>query len=196
MKENIVQRVGQVEKEQNIKDEVINEVTNAEEVKEELREGNSIVDEELKAKLEEKEKQYDDLKDRLQRTMAEFDNFRKRTAKEKAALYEDSVRSTIEQILPVIDNFERALSSGEKEDKNNPFLQGMEMVYRQFKDILTSMGVEEINAVGEKFDPNLHNAVTHIEDEAFGESEVVEEFQKGYVFKDKVIRYSMVKVAN
>lgn len=193
-----------MEKEKDIKDENIKETVSNEEIKEEVKEKVkeediveiSSAEEKIKTKLEEKEKQCEELKDRLQRTMAEFDNFRKRTAKEKSALYEDSVRNTIEQILPVIDNFERALSSGEKEDKNSPFLQGMEMVYRQFKDILTSIGVEEIKSVGEKFDPNLHNAVTHIEDETFGESEVVEEFQKGYIFKDKVIRYSMVKVAN
>lgn len=152
--------------------------------------------EELQNKLKAKEKEYDELKDRLQRTMAEFDNFRKRTIKEKAVLYDDGIRSAVEQILPVIDNFERALSAAQKDDNSNSFLQGMEMIYRQFKDILTSMGVEEIKAVGETFNPNLHNAVTHIEDEAFGENEIVEEFQKGYIFKDKVIRYSMVKVAN
>ena len=152
--------------------------------------------EELQNKLKAKEKEYDELKDRLQRTMAEFDNFRKRTIKEKAVLYDDGIRSAVELILPVIDNFERALSAAQKDDNSNSFLQGMEMIYRQFKDILTSMGVEEIKAVGETFNPNLHNAVTHIEDEAFGENEIVEEFQKGYIFKDKVIRYSMVKVAN
>lgn len=152
--------------------------------------------EELQNKLKAKEKEYDELKDRLQRTMAEFDNFRKRTIKEKAVLYDDGIRSAVEQILPVIDNFERALSAAQKDDNSNSFLQGMEMIYRQFKDILTSMGVEEIKAVGETFNPNLHNAVTHIEDKAFGENEIVEEFQKGYIFKDKVIRYSMVKVAN
>jgi len=152
--------------------------------------------EEIQNKLKEKEKECDELKDRLQRTMAEFDNFRKRTTKEKAVLYEDGIRNTIEQILPVIDNFERALGTAQKDEQSNSFLQGMEMIYRQFKDILNSMGVEEIKAVGETFDPNLHNAVTHVEDEAFGENEIVEEFQKGYIFKDKVIRYSMVKVAN
>jgi len=146
--------------------------------------------------LGEKDKLLDELKDRLQRTMAEFDNFRKRTIKEKAVLYEDGVRSTIEQILPVIDNFERALNTSKEENEKNPFFEGMTMIYRQFKDILSSMGVEDIQAVGEQFNPNLHNAVTHVEDENFGESEIIEEFQKGYIYKDKVIRYSMVKVAN
>jgi molecular chaperone GrpE len=149
----------------------------------------------MKKNLQEKEAQCSELLDRLQRTMAEFDNYRKRTQKEKAVLFEDGVRSTIEQILPVIDNFERALSTADA-DENNPYLQGLEMIYRQFQDILLSIGVEEIKAVGEKFNPDFHNAVTHVEDEAYGENEIVEEFQKGYIYKEKVIRYSMVKVAN
>lgn len=149
----------------------------------------------MKKNLQEKEVQCSELLDRLQRTMAEFDNYRKRTQKEKAVLFEDGVRSTIEQILPVIDNFERALSTADA-DENNPYLQGLEMIYRQFQDILLSIGVEEIKAVGEKFNPDFHNAVTHVEDEAYGENEIVEEFQKGYIYKEKVIRYSMVKVAN
>lgn len=184
-------------------EEINNEVLDSEEIEnnteetQELDEKKDIQNlEDLQEKLDEKEKQCADLKDRLQRTMAEFDNFRKRTSKEKSVLYEDGIRNTVEQILPVIDNFQRALSVVEKEAANETFFQGMEMIYRQFKEILTSIGVEEIKAVGEKFDPNLHNAVTHVEDEEFGESEVVEEFQKGYIFKDKVIRYSMVKVAN
>lgn len=149
----------------------------------------------MKKNLQEKEAQCSELLDRLQRTMAEFDNYRKRTQKEKAVLFEDGVRSTIEQILPVIDNFERALSTADA-DENNPYLQGLEMIYRQFQDILLSIGVEEIKSVGEKFNPDFHNAVTHVEDEAYGENEIVEEFQKGYIYKEKVIRYSMVKVAN
>ena len=119
----------------------------------------------MKKNLQEKEAQCSELLDRLQRTMAEFDNYRKRTQKEKAVLFEDGVRSTIEQILPVIDNFERALSTADA-DENNPYLQGLEMIYRQFQDILLSIGVEEIKAVGEKFNPDFHNAVTHVEDEA------------------------------
>ncbi|HHW66692.1 MAG: molecular chaperone GrpE [Epulopiscium sp.] len=217
MDKNTKKRVGQVEQEKTLNNEVENETLNDAEIEVNNDEAKNVNEEEvstqeeaqkdeeeltsqkfeeLQNKLREKEKEYDELKDRLQRTMAEFDNFRKRTIKEKAVLYEDGVRSAIEQILPVIDNFERALSAAQKDDESNSFLQGMEMIYRQFKDILTSMGVEEIKAVGETFDPNLHNAVTHIEDEAFGENEIVEEFQKGYIYKDKVIRYSMVKVAN
>lgn len=169
-------------------------VESAEASDEELKEETDI--DEMKKLLQEKENQCADLLDRLQRTMAEFDNFRKRTIKEKTSLFDDGVRSTIEQILPVIDNFERALSSNTTEDESNPYLQGMEMIYRQFKDILAAIGVEEIKTIGEKFNPDFHNAVTHIEDEAYGENEIVEEFQKGYIYKDKVIRYSMVKVAN
>jgi len=169
-------------------------VESAEASDEELKEETDI--DEMKKLLQEKENQCADLLDRLQRTMAEFDNFRKRTIKEKTSLFDDGVRSTIEQILPVIDNFERALSSNTTEDESNPYLQGMEMIYRQFKDILAAIGVEEIKTIGEKFNPDFHNAVMHIEDEAYGENEIVEEFQKGYIYKDKVIRYSMVKVAN
>lgn len=169
-------------------------VKSAEASDEELKEETDI--DEMKKLLQEKENQCADLLDRLQRTMAEFDNFRKRTIKEKTSLFDDGVRSTIEQILPVIDNFERALSSNTTEDESNPYLQGMEMIYRQFKDILAAIGVEEIKTIGEKFNPDFHNAVMHIEDEAYGENEIVEEFQKGYIYKDKVIRYSMVKVAN
>lgn len=196
-----------MEQDKTLNNEVDNEILNGAEIeanqeekstKEENRDAELTSQnvEEIQNKLKEKEKECDELKDRLQRTMAEFDNFRKRTTKEKAVLYEDGIRNTIEQILPVIDNFERALGTAQKDEQSNSFLQGMEMIYRQFKDILNSMGVEEIKAVGETFDPNLHNAVTHVEDEAFGENEIVEEFQKGYIFKDKVIRYSMVKVAN
>ncbi|WP_341877429.1 nucleotide exchange factor GrpE [Defluviitalea saccharophila] len=196
-----------MEQDKTLNNEVDNEILNGAEIEanqeeKSTKEENADAEltsqnvEEIQNKLKEKEKECDELKDRLQRTMAEFDNFRKRTTKEKAVLYEDGIRNTIEQILPVIDNFERALGTAQKDEQSNSFLQGMEMIYRQFKDILNSMGVEEIKAVGETFDPNLHNAVTHVEDEAFGENEIVEEFQKGYIFKDKVIRYSMVKVAN
>lgn len=192
-----------MEQEQTLKKDTASEAINPEEVEEKIEneqemdeKTNEKNEDDLQTKLEEKEKQCADLKDRLQRTMAEFDNFRKRTIKEKSVLYEDGICNAVEKILPVIDNFERALAIGEEDDKNNSFFQGMELIYKQFKEILTSIGVEEIKAVGGKFDPNLHNAVTHVEDEGFGDSEVIEEFQKGYIFKDKVIRYSMVKVAN
>ena len=135
--------------------------------------------------------------DRFQSTLAEFDNFRKRTMKEKASMYDDGVRDTIEKLLPLFDNLERAISSVEgKVDDEDPLLKGVKMTDKQLKEILASMGVEEIKALGEKFDPNLHAAVAHVDDENYGENEVIIDMLKGYKYKDKVIRHSMVKVAN
>ena len=138
-----------------------------------------------------------DMQDKFQRTLAEFDNFRKRTSKEKASMYDDGVRDTIEKLLPIFDNLERAIASVDgKIDENDPLLKGVKMTDKQLKEILAAMGVEEIKALGEKFDPNLHAAVAHVEDENFGENEVVLDMMKGYKYKEKVIRHSMVKVAN
>lgn len=138
-----------------------------------------------------------DMQDKFQRTLAEFDNFRKRTSKEKASMYDDGVRDTIEKLLPIFDNLERAIASVDgKVDENDPLLKGVKMTNKQLKEILAAMGVEEIKALGEKFDPNLHAAVAHVEDENFGENEVVLDMMKGYKYKEKVIRHSMVKVAN
>ena len=135
--------------------------------------------------------------DRFQRTLAEFDNFRKRTMKEKASMYDDGVRDTIEKLLPMFDNLERAISSVEgKVDENDALLKGVKLTDKQLKEILAAMGVEEIKALGEKFDPNLHAAVAHVDDENYGENEVIYDMLKGYKYKDKVIRHSMVKVAN
>ncbi len=135
--------------------------------------------------------------DRYQRCLAEFDNFRKRTIKEKASMYDDGVKDTIEKLLGVVDNLERAVAAqAGKTDENDPFLKGVEMTLKQFLEILQGLGVTQIPAVGEKFDPNLHAAVAHEENEAYGENEVILEMLKGYQYKDKVIRPSMVKVAN
>lgn len=132
------------------------------------------------------------MKDRLLRLTAEYDNFRKRTAKEKEGIYTDACSDVINEMLPSLDNLERAATSnGSAED----IKKGIDMTIRQFKDALTKLGVEEIPSEG-KFDPNFHNAVMHIEDENYGESEVVEVLQKGYKRQDKVLRHSMVKVAN
>lgn len=144
----------------------------------------------LKEKVEE-------LEDRVKRQMAEFDNFRKRTAKEKAAMYDDGVRDTVEKLLGVVDNLERAVMAQEgKADENDAFFKGVAMTLKQFQEILHSMGVEEIQALGEKFDPNLHAAVAHEDDENYGENEIILEMLKGYLYKERVIRHSMVKVAN
>ncbi|HIT66991.1 MAG TPA: nucleotide exchange factor GrpE [Candidatus Merdisoma merdipullorum] len=149
-----------------------------------------------KKKKEKWEEKIEELEDRVKRQMAEFDNFRKRTEKEKSHMYEVGARDVIEKILPVVDNFERGLAAVPEEEKTNPVIDGMDKVYRQLMTILTDMGVTPIDAVGKEFDPNFHNAVMHVEDEELGENVVAEEFQKGYLYKDTVIRHSMVKVAN
>lgn len=139
------------------------------------------------------EQQIEELTDRLKRNMAEFDNFRKRTEKEKASMYIIGAKDIVEKILPVVDNFERGLAQAPEGDA---FAEGMKMIYKQFMTALDDMGVKPIEAVGKEFDPNLHNAVMHVDDESVGENIVVEELQKGYTYKDFVVRHSMVKVAN
>ena len=148
------------------------------------------------ARKDPKDAQIEELQDRLKRQMAEFDNFRKRTEKEKAAMYEIGAKDIIEKILPVLDNFERGLAAVPEDEKGSSFAEGIEKIYKQFVKTLEDAGVETIEAVGQQFDPNLHNAVMHVEDESVGENVVVEEFQKGYTYKDFVVRHSMVKVAN
>ena len=149
-----------------------------------------------KKKKEKWEEKIEELEDRVKRQMAEFDNFRKRTEKEKSHMYEVGARDVIEKILPVVDNFERGLAAVPEEQKNDPVIDGMDKIYRQLMTVLADLGVEPIEAVGKEFDPNFHNAVMHVEDEELGENVVAEEFQKGYLYKDTVIRHSMVKVAN
>ena len=142
------------------------------------------------------DEQIEELTDRLKRTMAEFDNFRKRTEKEKSAMYEIGAKDIIEKILPVVDNFERGLATIPEGEEKSAFAEGMDKVYKQLVKTLGDAGVKPIEAVGQPFDPNFHNAVMHIEDENLGENVVAEEFQKGYVYRDSVVRHSMVKVAN
>jgi len=139
------------------------------------------------------ETQNAELTDKLQRTLAEFDNFRKRTAKEKASMFDEGVSDTITKILPVIDNLERAISTLDRETEA---YKGVNMIYKQFEQVLADVGVETIDCVNQTFDPNLHFAVAVVEDENFGEQEVIEELQKGYKYKDKILRHSMVRVAN
>jgi molecular chaperone GrpE len=149
-----------------------------------------------KHQKDKKDEKIEELTDRLTRQIAEFDNFRKRTEKEKTQMYEVGAKDIIEKILPVVDNFERGLASMNQEDTSNPFLEGMQMIYKQLMTTLEEMGVKVIEAVGAQFDPDFHNAVMHIEDENFGENTIAEEFQKGYTYRDSVVRHSMVKVAN
>lgn len=149
-----------------------------------------------KKKKDPKDEVIEELKDRNQRQMAEFDNFRKRTEKEKSSMYEIGAKDIIEKFLPIVDNFERGLDVVSDEEKETPFVQGMDKVYKQLMKALEDAGVEAIDATGKEFDPNLHNAVMHIEDEELGDNIVAEELQKGYTYKGNVVRHSMVKVAN
>ena len=138
----------------------------------------------------------DELIDKNRRQMAEFDNFRKRTEKEKSVMYEIGAKDIIEKILPIVDNFERGFDAISDEEKSSPFTEGMEKVFKQLTKALEDAGVKTIEAVGQPFDPNFHNAVMHIEDEELGENVVTDEFQKGYIYRESVVRHSMVKVAN
>lgn len=149
-----------------------------------------------KEKKDKKDEQIAELTDKLKRQLAEFENFRNRTDKEKSQMYAVGAKDVIEKILPVIDNFERGLKSIPEDQKGGPVASGMEMIYKQLITVFSDLGVTPIEAVGQEFDPNLHNAVMHAEDEGLGENIVAEEFQKGYKYKDTVLRHSMVKVAN
>ena len=150
----------------------------------------------FKKKKDPRDEKIEELNDRVMRQMAEFENFRKRTEKEKSTMYEMGARDMIEKILPIVDNFERGLASIPEDAKGTPFAEGMEKIYKQFQKTLEDAGVKVIEAVGKEFDPNLHNAVMHVEDESLGENVVAEELLKGYTYRDSVVRHSMVKVAN
>jgi molecular chaperone GrpE len=141
-----------------------------------------------KNKKDKKDEKIEELTDRLTRQMAEFDNFRKRTEKEKSQMYEIGAKDIIEKILPVVDNFERGIAAVPEEEKSNPFAEGMEKIYKQLMTTLEEIGVKPIEAVGQEFDPDFHNAVMHVEDEEVGENIITEEFQKGYLYRDSVVR--------
>lgn len=151
-------------------------------------------------KKDKKDKQIEDLTAQLddlrKRNLAEFENFRKRTEKEKSTMFDMGAKSVVEKLLPIIDNFERGFAGLSEEQMSDPFVNGMDMVYKQLIKALADMGVEPIEAVGKQFDPNLHNAVMHVEDENLGENTVAQEFQKGYLYHGSVVRHSMVQVAN
>ena len=178
--------------------ETINEAT--EEVtkdKVETENEEAASNEEQPAEKDKKDILIEELNDKYMRTFAEFDNFRKRSEKEKAAMFEVGAKSIIEKILPIVDSFERGLGTlSEEEISANPFADGMDKVYKQMVKALEEAGVTPIEAVGKEFDPNLHNAVMHGDDDQYGENIVSEEFQKGYMYRDTVVRYSMVKVVN
>ena len=146
-------------------------------------------------KTEELKEKVEQLQDKCMRQMAEFENFRKRTEKEKSAMFETGAKSVIEKILPVVDNFERGLASVPEEEKDSPFADGMNMIYRQLMTELDNMGVKPIEAVGQEFNPDLHNAVMQVESQEFESGVIAQELQKGYTYHDSVVRHSMVAVA-
>lgn len=149
---------------------------------------------EATAKIEELEKELAASKEAHIRTLAEYDNYRKRTVKEKEASYGDAKASTITELLPVLDNFDRALSVDSSDFDS--YKKGVEMIYQNFTEILKKLGTEAFGEKGEQFDPNFHNGVMHVEDDSFGENEIAEVFSKGYKLGDRVLRPAMVKVAN
>lgn len=151
---------------------------------------------EKKEHKDQKDAVIEELQDRLKRQMAEFDNYRKRTDKEKSAMFEMGASDVIKKLLPIVDNFERGFKSVSAEELETPFAKGMDMVYKQTMKMLDELSVKPIEASGVEFNPDLHNAVMHVEDDSVGENIIVEEFEKGYTYRDTVIRHSMVKVAN
>ena len=187
-------------------EDVVEETAEAEEMTEETAEEAVESEEEAgekkgffgkkKDKKDKKDLKIEELEDKVKRQLAEFENFRNRTEKEKSRMYEFGARDVIEKMLPVVDNFERGLAAIPEAEKGGPVASGMEMIYKQIMNTLEGLGVTPIDALNKPFDPNFHNAVMHVEDEEIEESTVVEEFQKGYIYKEHVIRYSMVKVAN
>lgn len=157
------------------------------------------VEEKKKAKKKKKDKKdekIEELNDRLMRNLAEFENFRNRSEKEKGAMFDMGAKSVVEKILPVVDNLERGFDGLSDEEKESPFVKGIEAVYKQLQTAFEELGVTPIEALGQEFDPNLHNAVMHDEDDSEETNKIVEEFQKGYLYKDSVVRHSMVKVLN
>ena len=204
-KEEILEEVKEDENEKDLKEETVNEEISNEETSEEVSSEEEAEDKEeasedkkgfFKKKKDKKDEQIEELNDRLKRQMAEFENFRKRTEKEKAQMFDMGARTVVEKILPVVDNFERGLAAVPEEQKEDAFVLGMDKTYKHMMSMLEEAGVTPIEAVGKEFDPNFHNAVMHVEDEELGDNVVAEELQKGYMYRDTVVRHSMVKVAN
>ena len=191
--ESMTENTEETVKDSEVTEEASEETTEQEAVSTEDKDEKKSIFGKKKSKLEEK---IAELEDARMRQLAEFENFRKRSEKEKSQMYDMGASAILEKILPVIDNFERGLAAVPEEDKNNGFVEGMDKIYKQMMTVLTEVGVTPIEAAGQEFDPNLHNAVMHVEDEELGENVVAEELQKGYKYKENVIRHSMVKVAN
>jgi len=184
-------------------DVVLDEETTESEVEE--ADGDVLIDEEDTAteetegapkKKDPKDTLIEELQDKVKRQMAEFDNFRKRTEKEKSAMFEMGASDILKKLLPIVDNFDRGFKGITEENLEDPFIKGMDMVHKQLNKMLEDAGVAPIEAVGNEFNPDLHNAVMHVDDDTVGENVVVEEFEKGYTYRETVIRHSMVKVAN
>ena len=182
-------------KEETVETEVVEEAEATEE-KAETKETKKADKKKAKAdkKNEAMQAKIDELEDRVKRQMAEFENFRKRTDKEKAMMFETGAKSVIEKILPVVDNFERGLATIPEDDENSAFANGMKMIYKQMMDELEKLGVKPIEAVGQEFDPNFHNAVMQMESEEYESGVVAQEMLKGYMYHDTVVRHSMVAV--
>lgn len=190
-------------KKKTVEDIELEKATEAEDTAKEVTDGvaeenteETVAEEDGTEKKDKKDIQIEELNDRLIRNIAEFDNFRKRSEKEKSQMFEIGAKSIVEKILPIIDNFERGLGAITEEEKESAFVQGIEQIYKQFTTALEEVGVKPIEAVGQEFNPDFHNAVMHGEDDAYGENIISDEFQKGYMYKDSVVRHSMVKVMN
>jgi molecular chaperone GrpE len=203
VKADAVEETAEAVTEETVEDTAENEASEAAEEAEASEETEEGEDSEKKGFFKKKEKKdkkdekIEELNDRLMRQMAEFDNFRKRSEREKSQMFDFGAKDIVEKILPVIDNMERGLATVAPEVlETDAFAQGMEKVYKHFMTVLEGAGVKPIEAVGNEFNPDFHNAVMHVEDEEVGENIVVEEFQKGYMYKESVVRHSMVKVAN
>ncbi|MDE6606941.1 MAG: nucleotide exchange factor GrpE [Lachnospiraceae bacterium] len=185
-------------KEENVQEDAAEEETEA--AKEGTESFKDKRAEKKKAKADKKQEAFkekiEELEDRVKRQMAEFDNFRKRTEKEKSQMFETGAKSVIEKILPVVDNFERGLAAIPEEEKGSGFADGMNMIYKQLMTELENIGVKPIEAVGEEFNPDFHNAVMQVESEEFESGIVAQELQKGYTYRDSVVRHSMVAVVN
>ena len=201
MEENIVEEAAEEVTEETVTEEVSETEAEVETVEEEETEEKETLKDKLSARklkkeLEKSEEKVAELTDKYQRLMAEFENARKRTAKETTKMYDMGAKDMLEKLLPVIDNFERGMATLTEEEKELPFVQGIDKIYKQFLSVLEACHVEAMNAEGKEFNPDFHNAVMHIEDENLGENVVAEELLKGYMYKDMVLRFSMVKVAN
>lgn len=198
--EDILKDVGETIKEQDVSEEEKTEETKEvdEEEAEVSREDKKAAKKKLKAdkKQEALKEKVEELEDRVKRQMAEFENFRKRSEREKTAMFETGAKSVIEKILPIVDNFERGLATVPEEEKNSPFAEGMEMIYKQLVSELEKIEVKPIPAVGEEFNPEFHNAVMQVESDEYESGVIAQELQKGYTYRDSVVRHSMVAVVS